>query len=57
MKYSEYQLQDFLADELFNRWIKENDPHVDDFWQKWLAAHPGKAPMLEEAARIIRSIE
>ena len=57
MKYSEYQLQDFLADELFNQWIKENDPHVDDFWQKWLAAHPGKAPMLEEAARIIRSIE
>ena len=57
MKYSEYQLEDFLADELFNRWIKERDPHIDDFWQKWLSANPGKAPVLEEAARIIRSVE
>ncbi len=57
MKYSDYQLEDFLADELFIKWIRDKDPHISDFWQKWLAANPEKAEIMEEAARIIRSVE
>ncbi|MEL7001994.1 MAG: FecR domain-containing protein [Bacteroidota bacterium] len=57
MKYSEYEVGDFLRDEFFVKWIKENDPHVDDFWKKWLVANPEKVEIIAEAKSIILSLQ
>lgn len=57
MKYSEYQVSDFLRDEFFVKWVKEDDPHVDDFWKKWIATHPEKIKIITEAKGIILSLQ
>jgi len=57
MKYSDYQLSDFLKDEFFIKWVKNNDAHVNDFWKKWIATNPEKLLIIQEAKDIAQSIE
>lgn len=48
-KFLLYQLQDFLLDDSFVRWVKHDDPEAAAFWMEWLALHPEKQPLVEEA--------
>lgn len=57
MKYSDFQISDFLTDEFFMKWVKSNDPHVDDFWRKWLITHPEKTQLVTQAKELILSIK
>lgn len=57
MKYEEYALGDFLLDDDFIRWVKNPDAHSDLFWEIWIAQHPEKKPVVEEARFIISSIQ
>lgn len=57
MKYSDFQISDFLKDEFFMKWVKGNDPHVDDFWKKWLIIHPEKTQLVVQAKELILCIK
>ena len=45
-----------LQDEDFVSWI-ECDEQVQNAWTEWFARHPEKAPVADEAKRIVRAIE
>lgn len=54
-KYERYTVDDFLADDLFLRWVLQPGPEEDKFWKKYLDEHPGKKKDIEEA-RFICSV-
>jgi ferric-dicitrate binding protein FerR (iron transport regulator) len=56
LKYEDYLLEDFLADEFFIEWVKAPNENNKHFWEKWLAEHPEKRQIILEAGSIIRSI-
>ncbi len=49
-------IEDFLTDEEFVRWVKSPDPELDVFWLKWLQLYPEKREMLIKAREIILSM-
>lgn len=54
--YTHFTAIDFLQDEDFVSWI-ECDEQVQNAWTEWFARHPEKAPVADEAKRIVRAIE
>ncbi|GAB3664418.1 hypothetical protein GCM10028791_40100 [Echinicola sediminis] len=57
MKYVNYNIEDFLTDEFFVKWVKSPDEDTEHFWRKWLENHPHKMDMVLKAYDIIQSIE
>lgn len=57
MKYTEYDILDFLSDEFFIQWVKKPEKNNKHFWEKWLQQHPEKRDIVLEAASIIRSVK
>ncbi len=49
-------IEDFLTDQEFVRWVKSSDPELDVFWLKWLQLYPEKREMLIKAREIILSM-
>lgn len=56
MKYEHYNIEDFLMDEFFIRWVKHPDDDTNHFWHKWINEFPEKRETLDAAAGLIRSI-
>ena len=56
-KYVDYQVFDFVQDEFFVQWAKTKDPTLSDFWDKWLANHPEKVPVVEEAVAFVNAFK
>ncbi len=56
-KYSNYQVEDFLKDELFVKWVLRKENRINEFWSKWMEEHPEKIKIIKEASLIIQSIE
>jgi len=56
MKYKDYSVEDFMKDEFFVKWVKGDDPHVNDFWEKWIDANPEKRGIIHEAQHLILSL-
>lgn len=42
MDYKNFDIEDFLANEEFVRWVTDPTKDLDIFWNKWLEAHPDK---------------
>lgn len=57
MKYKDYDIANFIADEFFIQWVKNPDENNQHFWEKWISEHPEKRPMVTEAANLIRSVK
>ncbi|MDX2304850.1 MAG: FecR domain-containing protein [Microscillaceae bacterium] len=53
MNYSNFNLEDFVLDETFQRWVKQPDPQNQVFWEDFLRTHPQKRELIEEARKII----
>ncbi|MEZ4905292.1 MAG: FecR domain-containing protein [Spirosomataceae bacterium] len=55
MKYQDFQLNDFLHDDAFVRWVlwKENN----DFWVHFIQNHPAQKEVLEQAQRLVLAIQ
>ncbi|GAB4026830.1 FecR family protein [Spirosoma gilvum] len=52
--YQDYQIEDFLLDESFNRWASnQSSPDEQQFWQQWLGQHPEKRDIAEQARLIV----
>ncbi|SEC73022.1 FecR family protein [Maribacter dokdonensis] len=53
MKYDYYKIEDFVADEYFQKWVLNTDDMCDNFWQNWLKDSPGKLEDIEKARNFI----
>ncbi len=53
MKYENFDIEDFIADEFFVSWIRQDSKEANLFWQSWLAAHPEKLEKVQKAREII----
>ncbi len=56
MKYKDYDIEHFIADEFFVLWVKNPNESNTHFWEKWLNQHPEKRELVNEAANFIRSV-
>lgn len=54
-KYTQYELEDFLTDEWFIKWVKKPTWESEIFWEKWLKKNPEKQPLINKARIIIES--
>ena len=54
--YQNYQTEDFVMDEAFQQWVRHPDPVSDQFWQRFLVAHPDQRETVEEAHELVRNI-
>ncbi|MBP2830678.1 DUF4974 domain-containing protein [Aquimarina sp. U1-2] len=50
-------IEDFLSDEEFVRWVKNPDPELDIFWLKWLQLYPEQRDVLMKSREIILSMK
>jgi ferric-dicitrate binding protein FerR (iron transport regulator) len=57
MKFKDYDIEHFLTDEFFIKWVKNPDENNQHFWEKWITEHPEKRAVVQKAANIIRSIQ
>ncbi|MFC4874970.1 FecR family protein [Negadavirga shengliensis] len=56
MRYSDYELEDFLLDDFFIQWVKRPDANNKHFWERWLQENPDRRNTVMEAVQIIRSV-
>lgn len=57
MQYEDYNVEDFLFDEFFVRWIKNPGPETEHFWESWIEKNQEKIQTINEAREIICSIK
>lgn len=56
MNYSHYSEEDFILDESFIDWFKGGDAANAAFWEAWVAAHPEKREIVDNARRFLASL-
>jgi len=54
--YRLFDISDFAMDDDFIRWVNEEKPDDNDFWNNWLALNPDKFMVVAEARKILESI-
>ncbi|WP_136464804.1 FecR family protein [Flagellimonas onchidii] len=54
MKYKQFEEEDFLKDEYFQKWVLDNDSMVQNFWENWLRENPEKKKIVESASKLIK---
>jgi transmembrane sensor len=55
--YLHYTVEDFIADEAFQQWVKSADPMSDSAWSDWLAANPRQQPVVAQASAFILNLQ
>lgn len=56
MNYNQYTVADFLLDESFQDWVLLESAGQAGFWADWVAAHPEKAGLVNEAVQLLRQL-
>ncbi len=51
--YEHFELEDFVQDLYFRKWILGRLPGEDQFWEAWYTAHPEKQELLEQARSMV----
>jgi transmembrane sensor len=51
--YDKYNLEDFLLDENFRRWVAQKDPAGEEFWARIESQHPGKKIIMQQARELL----
>ncbi|SDM21941.1 ferric-dicitrate binding protein FerR, regulates iron transport through sigma-19 [Catalinimonas alkaloidigena] len=57
MDFDHYTREDFIADESFQNWVWQAQPHNVAFWDAWVAAHPEKQATVEAARQWILGLQ
>lgn len=57
MDYRTFDVQDFLADEHFTRWVLKPDAEHEFFWTNWIRLNPDRREIVEQARQIIENID
>jgi transmembrane sensor len=55
--YLHFTVEDFIADEEFQRWVKSTDPETDIRWRNWLSENPGQQPIVDLASAFILNLQ
>ncbi|MFC5624879.1 FecR family protein [Algoriphagus winogradskyi] len=55
--YSNFSVNDFVIDPFFKEWVLYSDPIHDEFWMDWKDSNPSKTELIEEARRLVLSLE
>lgn len=55
--YSDYGPEDFLTDDYFSEWVLQPTKENEAFWAQWQQLYPARKPFVEEARRILLSLE
>lgn len=50
-------IEDFLKDETFFRWVREPDSEAAEVWESWLARNPEKAALVNKAALVVKGVK
>lgn len=56
MDYNNYDLEDFVTDEFFQKYATEESEDAKQFWKEWINTHPEKSEMVKEAKRIVNTL-
>lgn len=54
MDYRYYDVEDFVADAYFSRWVHQPDDETNVFWEQWITEHPEKQDTVAQATSILR---
>lgn len=57
MEYQHYSVDDFLTDQHFQKWVLNPDEEDQSFWENWVLTHPQQKPVVEQAKRVLLSIQ
>ncbi|WKN44035.1 FecR family protein [Tunicatimonas pelagia] len=49
-------VEDFAANLSFRKWVIDNDAQAEEAWRDYLSRYPEKAPLIEEAKRVVREL-
>src|SRR5215204_3293326 len=52
-----FEITDFVMDEDFSRWVLNNTPPDEEFWNNWLNQNPDKHLVIAEARKILQSLK
>ncbi|MBN8857924.1 MAG: DUF4974 domain-containing protein [Sphingobacteriales bacterium] len=52
MKYTDFEMEDFVLDKSFQNYCLEKTPEDVAFWQNWITEHPGKSETIRQAREI-----
>ncbi len=52
-----FEITDFVMDEDFSRWVLNNTPPEEEFWNNWLNQNPDKHLVIAEARKILQSLK
>ena len=52
-----FEITDFVMDEDFSRWVFDNSPADNEFWNNWLNQNPDKHLVIAEARKILQSLK
>lgn len=55
-QYYNFELEDFIWDPVFRKWILFPTQEQEEFWNHWLQANPHKKELLQRAAEIVKSV-
>ncbi|MGD1890961.1 MAG: FecR family protein [Cyclobacteriaceae bacterium] len=53
MDYSQFSVEEFVADLSFVQWVKGEDEKLNTFWADWVKNHPEKSAQVEEARELV----
>ncbi|MEP0937866.1 MAG: FecR domain-containing protein [Cyclobacteriaceae bacterium] len=53
---SQYEIEDFVMDKSFRKWILESDVHSNLIWEEWLKNNSTKADDIREAREVLLSM-
>ncbi|CAG5011985.1 hypothetical protein DYBT9275_05070 [Dyadobacter sp. CECT 9275] len=57
MDYTKFTAEDLVLDGYFRKWVNQQLPPEDTFWENWLADHPDKAEIISQAKFVISALE
>jgi transmembrane sensor len=57
MDYSKFQLEDFVSDEYFVKWVKRPDQENSAFWNAWLSQNPGSTERVRAAREVVLQLD
>jgi len=55
--YHQYEVNDFICDDFFITWVREQTPESNNFWEQWLHEHPEQQRTIEIARTLVASIQ
>lgn len=57
MNYLAFDIEDFIMDDFFQKWVKTPDEQTEAFWRQWLLEHPEKKAVVAQASKFIQKID